>query len=262
MQNITSARRFWGLIPILILSLLLASCSQVSTENTADSGPNELREAPPLPGTDQAGVAGPESSDTETEPRDQGEQDGMDTQSEQVATLGGGCFWCVEAVFQELDGVLKVESGYAGGEVENPTYEQVCSGLTGHAEVCQITFDPSRITFDELLEVFWKTHDPTTLNRQGNDVGTQYRSVVFYHSDKQKELAELYRKKLDASGAFGAPIVTEISPVPKFYKAEAYHQNYFRTNPNAGYCAYVIQPKMAKFRKVFENKLRKDDDSQ
>jgi peptide-methionine (S)-S-oxide reductase len=174
-----------------------------------------------------------------------------------VATFGAGCFWCVEAVFQQLDGVISVESGYSGGSLENPTYEQVCSGTTGHAEVCQIRYDPSRITYDELLEVFWKTHDPTTLNRQGNDVGPQYRSVVFYHDEKQKALAEKYKKELDSSGAWGNPIVTEISPFTAFYKAEEYHQNYFKSNPRQAYCTFVIRPKVDKFRKVFKDKLKK-----
>src|SRR5687767_5112822 len=137
-----------------------------------------------------------------------------------LATFGNGCFWCTEAIFQRLEGVSKVVSGYAGGQVKNPTYKEVCSGLTGHAEVIQLTYDPSVITYDELLEVFWQTHDPTTLNRQGADVGTQYRSVVFYHTDEQKRLAELYKKKLDASGAFDGPIVTEISPLTAYYPAE------------------------------------------
>ena len=174
----------------------------------------------------------------------------------QVATFGAGCFWCVEAVFQELQGVSAVKSGYSGGSVINPTYEQVCSGLTGHAEVCQITYDPSVIGFEELLEVFWKTHDPTTLNRQGHDEGTQYRSVIFYHDDEQRKLAEAYKQKLDKSGAFKNRIVTEISPFAKFYPAENYHDDYFRRNPNQGYCRVVIQPKMDKFREVFQDKLK------
>ena len=175
-----------------------------------------------------------------------------------LATFGSGCFWCTEAVFQELKGVQKVVSGYTGGHVENPTYEQVCGKKTGHAEVCQITYDPRQITYAELLEVFWKTHDPTTLNRQGNDEGPQYRSAVFYHSPEQKELAEKYRKKLDESGAFANPIVTEITAASKFYPAENYHQNYFRLNSNQGYCAFVIRPKMDKFRKAFADKLKSE----
>lgn len=177
--------------------------------------------------------------------------------STEVATFGEGCFWCVEAVFQRLDGVVSVVSGYAGGHVENPTYRQVCGGDTGHAEVCQITFDPAAISYDELLEVFWKTHDPTTYHRQGNDVGPQYRSVIFTHSARQKELAEKYRKELGASGAFDNPIVTEIEPFTNFYPAEAYHQDYYNSNPNQGYCSLVIRPKVEKFEKVFKSKLRR-----
>jgi peptide-methionine (S)-S-oxide reductase len=174
----------------------------------------------------------------------------------QVATFGNGCFWCTEAIFQRLDGVEKVVSGYSGGKVKNPTYKEVCSGLTGHAEVIQITYDPKKISFDELLEVFWKTHDPTTLNRQGADEGTQYRSAVFYHTEEQKQLATDYRKKLDASGAFDNPIVTEITTFTEFYPAEDYHQNYFNLNGTAPYCSFVIQPKIEKFQKVFKSKLK------
>ena len=148
----------------------------------------------------------------------------------EIATFGAGCFWCVEAVFESLNGVASVESGYSGGRVDNPTYEQVCAGTTGHAEVCQIHFDPARISYKELLEVFWQTHDPTTLNRQGNDAGTQYRSAVFYHSDQQRQTAELYKKELTAAKIWAGPIVTEIVPFKKFYKAEEYHQNYYRQN--------------------------------
>lgn len=173
-----------------------------------------------------------------------------------TATLGGGCFWCVEAVFQQLKGVQSVVSGYAGGQRENPTYEQVCSGATGHAEVVQITYDPSLVSYPEILEVFWTVHDPTTLNRQGADVGTQYRSVIFYHNESQKAQAEEYKLKLDKSGAFDNPIVTEISPMPRFYKAEGYHQNYFNENSNQPYCSYVIRPKLEKFRIVFGEKLK------
>ena len=173
-----------------------------------------------------------------------------------LATFGAGCFWCVEAVFQRLEGVISVESGYAGGTVVNPTYEQVCTGTTGHAEVCRIRFDPAKISYKTLLEVFWKTHDPTTLNRQGNDVGTQYRSVIFFHDETQKALAETYKRELDASGAWDRPIVTEISPAATFYKAENYHQNYYNNNPGKGYCAMVIAPKLEKFRTVFEDKLK------
>jgi peptide-methionine (S)-S-oxide reductase len=174
----------------------------------------------------------------------------------ETATFGAGCFWCVEAVFQSLKGVDKVVSGYSGGHVEHPTYRQVCTGNTGHAEVCQIYFDSTIITFEELLEVFWGTHDPTTPNQQGNDVGPQYRSAIFYHNDHQKILAEKYKEKLDKSGVFQNPIVTEISPFDTFYIAEDYHQEYFDLNPYLPYCTFVIQPKMEKFRKVFKEKLK------
>ena len=175
----------------------------------------------------------------------------------EMATLGSGCFWCVEAVFQRLDGVTKVQSGYSGGTIKNPAYREVCAGTTGHAEVCQITFDKSKITFKELLEVFWQTHDPTTLNRQGNDAGTQYRSAIFYHNEEQKALAEKYKAELDKSGAFDKPIVTEITPYTVFYPAEDYHQNYFNLNGQEPYCRFVIQPKVDKFEKVFKDKMKK-----
>lgn len=172
------------------------------------------------------------------------------------ATLGAGCFWCTEAVFQRLKGVIKVESGYSGGTVPNPTYDAVSTGKTGHAEVTQITFDPQKISFAELLEVFWKTHDPTTLNRQSADVGTQYRSVIFYHNDEQKQLSEKYKRELDSAKIWSDPIVTEISPFKKFYKAEDYHQNYYNKNRNLPYCSFVITPKLEKFKKIFTDKLK------
>lgn len=174
-----------------------------------------------------------------------------------TATFGGGCFWCIEAVFQQLNGVVSVASGYEGGEKADPTYEHVCSGATGHAEVVQVVFDPSIVTYAELLEVFWSVHDPTTLNRQGADIGTQYRSVIFYHNDAQKELALNYKKRLNEEGAFPDPVITEISPASGFYKAEAYHQNYYRDNENQPYCSFVIRPKLDKFSKVFRDKLKK-----
>lgn len=174
----------------------------------------------------------------------------------ETATFGAGCFWCVEAVYQELIGVEKVISGYAGGSVENPTYQQVCSGTTGHAEVAQISYDPDLISYQELLDVFWRTHDPTTLNRQGADVGPQYRSAIFYHDEKQKALAEKSKQETDASDLWPNPIVTEISPLTRFYPAEDYHQNYFRQNPHQPYCQMVISPKMSKFRKEFQSRLR------
>ncbi|MGZ4116909.1 MAG: peptide-methionine (S)-S-oxide reductase MsrA [Bacteroidia bacterium] len=173
-----------------------------------------------------------------------------------TATFGAGCFWCVEAQFQLLDGVISVTSGFSGGTVKNPSYREVCTGTTGHAEVCQIVYDPAKISYDELLAAFWQTHDPTQLNRQGNDMGTQYRSVIFYHNEKQKELAEKYKKELNASGAWDKPIVTEISPAGPFYKAEDYHQNYYNGNGEQPYCQYVIQPKVEKFKKVFKDKLK------
>ena len=172
------------------------------------------------------------------------------------ATFGAGCFWCTEAVFQQLKGVQSVVSGYSGGHVKNPTYQQVTSGTTGHAEVTQVAFDPAVISFDELLEVFWQTHDPTTPNRQGNDFGPQYRSAIFYHNDEQRRLAEHYKQKLDESGAFDAPIVTEIAPFTEFYRAESYHQNYFDENPYQPYCAIVVRPKVDKVKKVFKDKLK------
>jgi peptide-methionine (S)-S-oxide reductase len=173
-----------------------------------------------------------------------------------TATFGNGCFWCTEAIFQNLKGVYSAVSGYSGGQVKNPTYKDVCAGITGHAEVLQIVYDPAVISFEELLEVFWKTHDPTTLNRQGNDIGTQYRSSVFYHNAEQKQLAESYKKKLDASGAFSKPIVTEIVAFTEFYRAENYHQDYFSLNGSEPYCTYVIQPKVDKFKEVFKDKLK------
>jgi len=174
-----------------------------------------------------------------------------------TALFGTGCFWCTEAVFQELEGVLKVTSGYAGGFVANPTYEQVCSHTTGHAETLQIIYDPTKITYDELLEVFWQTHDPTTLNRQGNDEGPQYRSVIFYYNNDQKKKAEHYKAELDKSGAFANPIVTAIEGYRNFYPAEDYHQNYYTNNANQPYCSFVIRPKVEKFEKVFKAKLKK-----
>jgi peptide-methionine (S)-S-oxide reductase len=176
----------------------------------------------------------------------------------ETATFANGCFWCTEAIFEQLDGVLSATSGYTGGQTKNPTYKEVCTGNTGHAECLQIVYDPAKISFDELLEVFWETHDPTTLNRQGGDVGTQYRSGIFYHSEEQKQKAEKYKAELDKSGAFDNPIVTEITAFSKFYPAENYHQEYFENNENNNpYCKVVIRPKVDKFRKVFKDKLKK-----
>jgi peptide-methionine (S)-S-oxide reductase len=173
-----------------------------------------------------------------------------------TATFGEGCFWCTEAFFQRLEGVYEVVSGYGGGFVENPTYEQVCDKNTGHVEIARIVFDPAKISYDELLEVFWKTHDPTTLDRQGNDVGPQYKSVIYYHNDEQKKKAEQYKAALDKSGSWDKPIVTTIEAFRNFYPAENYHQNYYNDNQNQGYCRFVIAPKLEKFEKVFKAKLK------
>ena len=176
----------------------------------------------------------------------------------ETITLGSGCFWCTEAIFQQLEGVEKVVSGYSGGHVKNPTYEQVCEKNTGHVEVCQLTYDPTKITVDEILEVFWQTHDPTTMDRQGNDVGPQYRSAVFYHTEEQKEKAERYKEQLNKSGAFEKPIVTVVEKFKNFYPAEDYHQNYYKNNQNQPYCYFVIRPKLEKFEKVFKEKAKSE----
>ncbi len=173
------------------------------------------------------------------------------SESTETATFGTGCFWCTEALFEELDGVLAVVSGYSGGHVENPTYEDISTGLSGHAEVVQITYDPNKISFKTLLQAFWMSHDPTTLNKQGSDDGPQYRSVIFYHNELQKKLAESFKKKLTQSNAFGKPIVTEITGFDKFYEAENYHQDYFASNERVPYCEFAIKPKLKKFRKAF-----------
>ena len=180
----------------------------------------------------------------------------MENSSENVATLGGGCFWCLEAVFELVRGVDLVESGYAGGHMPNPNYKAVCHGDTGHAEVIQVQFDPAIISYKEILEIFFAMHDPTTLNRQGADVGTQYRSVIFWHSPQQKEAAEKLMAELNAAKIWDSPIVTELVPFTAFHKAEAYHQQYFRTNPAQPYCQGVVAPKVAKFRKKFLSKLK------
>jgi peptide-methionine (S)-S-oxide reductase len=177
--------------------------------------------------------------------------------STETATLGGGCFWCLEAVFDDLNGVISVESGYMGGQTVNPTYEQVCGGRTGHAEVVQITFDPALVRFREILEVFFVIHDPTTLNRQGNDSGTQYRSAIFFHSQEQKQIAQEVITNLSGARLWRDPVVTEVTPATVFYIAEDYHQEYFANNPEAGYCQFVVAPKVAKFRKHFLAKLKK-----
>lgn len=174
----------------------------------------------------------------------------------EVTTLGGGCFWCTEAVFDEMRGVTDVVSGYSGGQRPNPSYEQVCSGATGHAEVVQLTFDPAEVTFEEILDVFFSVHDPTTLNRQGGDVGTQYRSVIFFHTPEQQRIAQQKIADLNAASIWDAPIVTEVSPLTNFYPAEDYHQEYFRKNPYQGYCQVVVRPKVAKFRQKFSDRMK------
>lgn len=179
-----------------------------------------------------------------------------DTENLKEATLGAGCFWCVEAVFEELKGVQSVKAGYAGGHVKNPTYKQVAYENTGHAEVTRILYDPNVITFEQLLDVFWHTHDPTTLNRQGPDVGPQYRSAIFYHNEEQKKIAEKSKAKTEDSGLWDNPIVTEITPLTNYSEAEDYHQNYYKNNPNAGYCRAIIAPKLQKFRKEFSHMLK------
>ena len=197
-----------------------------------------------------------ETDAEKTIPAPAGEPDA--TANLETATFGSGCFWCTEAVFDELRGVKSVVSGYSGGRVPNPTYEQICTGQTGHAEVIQVTYDSAAISYDDLLKVFWQTHDPTQLNRQGHDTGPQYRSAIFFHNDTQRRTAEQYKHQLDKSGTFKAPIVTEITPFEKFYPAEKYHQQYFQANPAQQYCAFVIRPKVEKFRKEFKELL---DDS-
>jgi peptide-methionine (S)-S-oxide reductase len=181
----------------------------------------------------------------------------MENKQTETATLGAGCFWCVEAIFDDLRGVEDVMSGYSGGHTENPTYQEVCSETTGHAEVAQITFDPQEISFADILRVFFAVHDPTTMNRQGNDVGTSYRSAIFYHDENQRQTAEDVIKEITEAGIYDNPIVTEVTPFDKFYPAENYHQEYFANNPNQPYCAAVIAPKVAKFRKMFVSRLKK-----
>lgn len=180
----------------------------------------------------------------------------MSEHKTEIATFAAGCFWCVEAQFQQLEGVISVESGFTGGHVANPTYKAVCTGTTGHAEACNITYDPSMISFDELLAAFFMAHDPTQLNRQGNDIGTQYRSGIYYHNEEQKEKAQYYIGKLNEEKAYNSPVVTEVKPYGVFYKAEDYHQDYYNQNGEEGYCRMVIRPKLDKFKKVFADKLK------
>lgn len=196
------------------------------------------------------------SSDTSTTKNITMENESTNTNQLDTATFGNGCFWCTEALFQDIKGVVKVTSGYTGGQVKNPTYKQICTGITGHAEALQIVFNPAIVTYSELLQMFWYSHDPTTLNRQGNDVGTQYRSAVFYHNAEQKKEAEFYKKKLDDEKVFEKPIVTEITALDTFFAAEDYHQNYYKENGAQPYCMYIIRPKLEKFKKVFGDKMK------
>lgn len=243
--------RVWAGLAVTLLAVIsasilfsddLKSMFMARSKPTGTTSTNAARTAPA--NGDQSPAPGRPMTPVET-------RDGVET-----ATFASGCFWCTEAVFQKLKGVESVKSGYSGGDVENPTYHDVCSETTGHAEAVQVTFDPAVISFAELLEVFWKLHDPTTLNQQGHDVGTRYRSAIFYHTEKQKELAEHYKEKLDESGAYASPIVTEITPFSNFYPAEDYHQNYFQENGYAPYCRVVIAPKMDKLKEVFADKLK------
>jgi peptide-methionine (S)-S-oxide reductase len=243
-------KRAFRVIGMGILALVLGTgCQSKPLDPVAETEPASVVTEEPVENAVATEAEG-ETEPVETEGTDMPEESALE-----IATFGSGCFWCTEAFFQEVKGVKKVESGYSGGAVENPTYKAVCSGLTGHAEVVQVAYDPEEISFTELLEIFFQTHDPTTLNRQGADVGTQYRSAIFYHSDEQKETAEAVKAKLDQAGIWPNRIVTEITPFDKFYVAEDYHQDYFALNPNAGYCQAVIMPKLDKFRKVFEDKL-------
>lgn len=217
------------------LTLLLASCTHAEM---------------PSPGETTLSDA--------NEPSSQSAESSASTGQEHVATLAGGCFWCTEAVFERMEGVQNVVSGYIGGHVKDPTYEQVCTALTGHAEAVQIHYDPKKTSYEELLEVFFKTHDPTTLNRQGPDSGPQYRSSVFFHDQEQKKTAEQYIEKLNESGEFNRPIVTKLEPADKFYRAEEYHQDYYRKNPNAGYCQMVVRNKVRKFNRTFGDKIKEE----
>lgn len=246
-SNGLSLKRIWLGLAVVAVLPCLAGC-----------GPSNLSIATAkLPA-----MKGQSSSNSQQNPTAQNNpSEGSETTQQkakkmETATFGAGCFWCVEAVFQKLKGVQAVRSGYMGGQTINPTYKDICTGLTGHAEVIQIDFDPDQISFPELLEVFWSTHDPTTLNRQGNDIGTQYRSAVFYHSEDQKSAADQYKKELNEAKAFPKPIVTEIVAAEKMYVAEDYHQNYFNNNPNQPYCRAIIPAKLEKLKKVFGDKLK------
>lgn len=226
-----SAKAVW-LIPAILVAGLILAAAYPGRGSAPPDLPAPDAETPP------ATAAPPAAGRTE------------------LATFGAGCFWCTEAVFSQLKGVSKVVSGYSGGTTKNPTYEDVCTGLTGHAEAIQVTFDPAAVSYPELLEVFWRSHDPTTRNRQGHDVGTQYRSVVFTHSERQREAAEKYKKKIDEAGVYAAPLVTEIEPFAAFYPAEDYHQSYYASNARRPYCRNVIRPKLDDLRKVFRDRLK------
>jgi peptide-methionine (S)-S-oxide reductase len=230
-------------VGLLVVGACLSALALAKTPRATK--PNTKAKTSRRPGAEEKNMDESSASETDKDPVEL-----------QKATFGSGCFWCSEAVFQQLKGVESVVSGYSGGFFKNPTYQEVCSGQTGHAEVIQITFDPRVISYPELLEVFWKTHDPTTLNQQGADVGTQYRSVILYHNQEQKELAEHYKKELEAEHAFRKPIVTEISEASEFYPAEDYHQNYYNGHKGQDYCAAVIHPKVSKVKKVFRDKLK------
>ena len=253
-----------GACALLAFGSLLSACAKESAEKPATTSPASSATATrQANGIDKFRVEERDSSPSTTfSERTTTVQTANDPASAgqpttAIATLGSGCFWCTEAIFQRTRGVVKVVSGYSGGSVKNPTYKQVCEGTTGHAECVQVTYNPQEISYDEILEIFWKTHDPTTLNRQGNDVGTQYRSVIFYHNEEQKRIAEKYKRELDEIKAWSKPIVTEITAATTFYPAEDYHQNYFNDNPGQGYCAFVIRPKVEKFESVFTDKIKK-----
>jgi peptide-methionine (S)-S-oxide reductase len=239
-MNQRSWGRIGGFVGAVAVSIAVAMmANQRTTQTTASAAPPE----PPAANTNQSNETVTESKESKTA----------------VATLAGGCFWCTEAVFERMEGVLDVVSGYIGGQIPNPTYQAVCSGLTGHAEAIEIKYDPAKTSFEQLLEVFFATHDPTTLNRQGADVGTQYRSAIFFHDDQQKEIAQAYIKQLNESPEFKRrPIVTTLEPASIFYVAEEYHQDYFRRNPAAGYCQAVVRPKVMKFQKQFKDQVKKD----
>ena len=233
-----TALRCVQLICCYLVLIPIVSCAQSGSTTSTPQKTQETKQSKSSPAIAAAGAKAKKEKKME------------------VATFGGGCFWCTEAVFLQLKGVSSVKSGYMGGHTLNPTYKDICTGTTGHAEVIHIEFDPAVVTFDVLLQVFWKTHDPTTLNRQGNDVGTQYRSAVFFHNDTQKQKAAEYKKKLNAVKAYPNPVVTEITAASRFYVAEDYHQNYFNNNPNQGYCRALIPPKLEKLRRVFGDKLK------